>query len=97
MSSKSEKERRKAIVREASRQQRKAAIAAMPISQSNLAKLFDHLDAALANGCDHSLRFTRHFLQSKDLPEATVISWLGKYGGCCDCEVLANVEQEWEQ
>ena len=42
----------------------------------------------------------RAFLESaivQNLPEATVIPWLGEYGGYCDCEVLANVEQEWQQ
>lgn len=97
MPSKAEQERRKAIVREAAQRQRADAIAAMPISQSDLAELFDHLDRALAHGCDHSLRITREFLHSKGLSEATIIPWLGEYGGYCDCEVLANVEQEWEQ
>lgn len=97
MPSKAEQERRKAIVRGIAQRQRANAITSMPISQSDLAELFDHLDEALAAGCDDSLRFTREFLRSKVLPEATIIPWLGEYGGHCDCEVLANVEQEWEQ
>jgi hypothetical protein len=97
MSSKTEQDRRKAIVREIAQRQRAEAIAAMPISQGYLAQLFDYLDSALAAGCDHSLKLTRQFLQANNLPEATVIPWLGEYGGYCDCEVLANVEQEWQQ
>jgi hypothetical protein len=96
MSSKAEQEHRKALVREIAERQRAEAIAAMPISQGQLSRLFDYLDSALAAGCDHSLKFTRQFLQANNLPEATVISWLGEYGGYCDCEVLANVEQEWQ-
>ena len=95
MPSKCALERRKSMVREAAQQQRGAAIVAMPISQDQLAQLFDYLDGALSAGCDRSLRLTRHFLQDHDLPEATIIPWLGEYGGFCDCEVLANVEQEW--
>jgi len=97
MPSKIEQGRRKAMAREAAQQQRVAAIAAMPISQAQLAQLFDHLDSALSAGCDHSFKLTRQFLQAHDLPEATIIPWLGEYGGFCDCEVLANVEQEWGQ
>ena len=97
MPSKSELERRKITTREIAQQQRAAAVEAMPISQDQLTQLFDHLDSALSVGCDHSLKLTRQFLQAHDLPEATVISWLGEYGGFCDCEVLANVEQEWAQ
>ncbi|MBD7923165.1 DUF2695 domain-containing protein [Xanthomonas sp. Sa3BUA13] len=59
--------------------------------------MFEYLDGALSVGCDHSLRFTRRFLQDHDLPEAAILPWLGEYGGFCDCEVLANVEQELAQ
>ena len=37
------------------------------------------------------------FLQANGLREATIIPWLGEHGGYCDCEVLANVEEEWSQ
>jgi hypothetical protein len=97
MPSKIERERRKAMTRELARQQRAAAVAAMPISRDELRQLFDYLDDALSAGCDHSLRLTRQFLKAHDLPETTIIPWLGDYGGFCDCEVLANVEQEWAQ
>ena len=97
MPSKSEQERRKAIVREIAEREKAAAIAAMPISQEDLAALFDHLDIALSAGCDHSLKLTRSFLQGRNLLEAAIVPWLGDYGGYCDCEVLANVEQEWER
>jgi hypothetical protein len=97
MPSKPEHDRRKVMTREVAQQQRTAAVAAMPISQDQLTKVFDHLDGALSAGCDHSLKFTRQFLQAHDLPEATISPWLGEYGGFCDCEVLANVEQEWAQ
>ena len=97
MPSKLEQERRKAMTREAAQQQRAAAVAVMPISQDQLTQLFDHLDGALSAGCDHSLKFTHQFLQAHDLPEATIIPWFGEYGGFCDCEVLANVEQVWAQ
>jgi len=69
--------------------------ARMPISRADLTRLFEHLEGALVNGCDHTLRFTREFLASRQLPEATITPWLGEYGGFCDCEVLANVEERW--
>ena len=97
MLSRSEQERRKSIIREISARKRAEAVASMPIPMDQLARLFDYLDGALSAGCDHSLRLTRQFLQVNQLPESTIIPWLGEYGGFCDCEVLANVEQEWEQ
>lgn len=97
MTPKAEQDRRKAVVRGIAQRQRTEAVASMPISQDQLAQLFDYLDGALSAGCDHSLKLTRQFLKTNGLPEATIVPWLGEYGGYCDCEVLANVEQEWPQ
>jgi hypothetical protein len=69
----------------------------MPISRPHLAELFAHLDGALKEGCDHTSRFTVAFLRSRGLPEATILPWLQDYGGYCDCEVLANVEERWRE
>lgn len=93
---KTEQARRKALTREMAEKQRAAAEAAMPISRSDLAALFEHLDAALQAGCDHSLKFTSQFLQSRNLPADTVIPWFAEHGGYCDCEVLGNVEEVLE-
>lgn len=73
MTSKAEQERRKAIVREIARRQRAEAVASMPISQDQLAHLFDYLDSALSAGCDHTLKLTRQFLQANGLPDGTII------------------------
>ena len=69
----------------------------MPISQDQLAALFDHLDEALSAGCDRSLKLTRAFLTVHALDVDAIIPWLGQYGGYCDCEVLSNVEEVWGQ
>jgi hypothetical protein len=95
MPSNSERDRRKALRRDAEQQARVAEETRMLISREHLAQLFNHLDVSLAKGCDHSLRFTRTFLCAKELSEALIIPWLGEYGGYCDCEVLANVAERW--
>ena len=95
MSSHSEIDRRKALRREAEEHTRADEEGRMPLSRSQLAELFDHLDVALRDGCDHTNRFTRAFLNGHRLSEATIIPWLAEYGGHCDCEVLANVEERW--
>jgi|SRR5690349_5755440 hypothetical protein len=97
MPSKSEIEQRKKLVREAALREKASAEARMPISKAHLSQLFDHLDSALVAGCDHSLRFTRAFLRANELPCDSIVPWLGEYGGFCDCEVLANVEEHWGQ
>lgn len=97
MPSKAEKKRRQTTVQAIAKKKRDEAIAAMPITQHDLADLFDDLDKALANGCNGSLNLTRQFLRDRNLPEATIIPWLAEYGGHCDCEVLANVGEAWEE
>ncbi len=95
MTSKSEQERRKSLIRDVKKRERQLAEARMPISRRDLCALFDHLDVALGGGCDHSLRFTRQFLAAQSLSESDVLPWLEEYGGYCDCEVLGNVQNEW--
>lgn len=91
-----EKRKRKALstqVKQAAQDRREANL---PLPKSDLKALFDYLDAQLdVDDCDHSLRHTRAFLAKHQLPAAAVVSWLMEYGGYCDCEVLANVEEAW--
>jgi hypothetical protein len=43
------------------------------------------------------MRFTTDFLRKRGLDVARVVSWLRDHGGYCDCEVLANVEDEFSE
>ena len=62
-----------------------------------MAMLFNHLDEVFGNeGCDHTLKITKSFLENRRLNPEKIIPWLGEHGGYCDCEVLANVEESWE-
>ena len=62
-----------------------------------LAGYFDHLDQQLTeHGCDDTLRFKQAFAASHDLVFEPIRQWSSNYGGYCDCEALANVEQEYE-
>ena len=76
--------------------ERADAEARLPLAKSDLAALFDRLDQRLTdNECDHTLRHTEAFLAERSLNAASVVPWLRESGGYCDCEVLANVEDEW--
>ena len=48
------------------------------------------------HGCDDTLRFTQAFAASHNLAFEPIKQWSGNYGGYCDCEALANVEQEYK-
>jgi hypothetical protein len=69
--------------------------ASIPMAQGDLRELFDHLDRPDALPCDHTLRDTLQFLERKKLDVQKVVPWLREHGGYCDCEVLANVENEF--
>ena len=59
-------------------------------------QLLDVLDEQLTEiECDHSLRVTEDFLADSSGEPEEVISWLIERGGVCDCEVLANLEDEF--
>ena len=96
MASKEEKKRRAALVQAMVAEDTKKAIDEMPISLANLGQLFDHLDIKLEEGCDHTLRITAAFLTRNNLSPESILPWLQDQGGFCDCEILANVEENWE-
>ncbi|HXC36008.1 MAG TPA: hypothetical protein VNV43_09055 [Candidatus Acidoferrales bacterium] len=84
MPSKAEKQRRRAIVRDIRQKEHSEAEARMPISKSDLRDLFGMLDRTpyekpdgkIWCRCDHTLRYTREFLRSRNLPEDIVAEWL---------------------
>lgn len=88
------KEERKAILRRLAEKERLVSDFARPVGLLELGELFDLLDGVV---CDHTFKWTRHFLKDKNLDEVVVIDWLTRQGGNCDCEVLANVEERWQQ
>ena len=67
--------------------------AELGLSPPQLEELGKYLRKALQQEqCDHSLRFTRQWLQSADIhSKENVIVALRNQGGYCDCEVLSNV------
>jgi len=92
LASKEEKRRRAALVQAMVSEDKKKAIEEMPISLSDLGKLFDHLES---DGCDHTPKITVAFLGGRKLNQNEILPWLEEQGGYCDCEILANVEESW--
>jgi hypothetical protein len=75
-------------------EQRKAALAALPLPVTELKAMFDMLNAEFPKrGCDHSRRLTLAWLAGRGHEIQRVFAWLDTQGGFCDCEILANVEQ----
>jgi hypothetical protein len=92
----SDRSRKKELKRQFKDDERADAEGRLPLPKADLAALFERLDARLSDhDCDHTLRHTEAFLAERALNAAAVLPWLRESGGYCDCEVLANVEDEW--
>ncbi len=97
MPSREEKQHRKAIQNELRQKANAEKLAALPMPKEKLAAYFDYLDQQLTEqGCDDTLRITQKFATNENLAFEPIKQWLSNYGGYCDCEALANVEQEYE-
>ncbi|HEX8332097.1 MAG TPA: DUF2695 domain-containing protein [Segetibacter sp.] len=95
MPSHEEKLKRKQILDDLSRTQKETFEKSLPISRENFRLLFDFLDNELSD-CDDTLKLTQEFLQESKIANVDlVIQWLEEHGGYCDCEVLANIEEEF--
>lgn len=89
---KAERERRQQLLRAVRTEELLLAEKELPASKSILESLFDYLDEKLGDaGCDNTVRLTLEFAKLNRLDENRLCAWTEKYGGYCDCEVLANI------
>ena len=89
-------EKRKALA-EYKRRQKEAFLSSLPMPAQLFKELFDYLDVELSvEGCQDDLRLTRAFLESQGCDTEAVLSWLEENGGDCDCEVLGNIEEKFD-
>ena len=70
-----------------------------PITYAELRSLFEHLDRISATGyqCNHTFTQTTRFLMSCGVGVEPMLVWLGENGAGCDCEVVFNVAQQWDE
>ena len=69
------------------------AEAELPAPLPVLREMFGWLEKKLdATPCDHTYRWTLEYARINELDEETLVEWVNNYGGECDCEVLAQVE-----
>lgn len=97
MAPKSEKENRKELLRALRDKEKENFLRSLPMEKQMFLDLFDHLDRSLADDCRHDMTLTRDFLIEKGISSPdTIIDWLNEKGAFCDCEVLFNVEEQFE-
>ena len=91
-----DKEEKKRLKLELRRKEKQAFEESLPMSRELFIQLFDYLDAKSEElGCNHTMRITLEFLESKNIPPDAVINWLNEQGGYCDCEVYGNVGEHF--
>ena len=79
-------------------QMRDASRAAFPVPDELLKSLFASVEDDVETiGCDHSMRFTEEWIAQGKQSREPLIAWLKENGGYCDCEVVANARDHWEQ
>jgi hypothetical protein len=98
MPDKNEIERRKQITKDLRLKAQEVFNINLPTSRENFKALFDYLDEQLTeNNCDHTLKLSTRFLQTLNPDNIEAIAeWLKENGGDCDCGVLANVEEKFD-
>jgi len=98
MADKTEKQKRKQLLVNLRKKADDEFENSLPMSRESFKKLFDYLDIELNDkGCDDTNRLTKSFLTQIGAknPEE-ILDWLADKGGYCDCEILANVEEQFE-
>lgn len=70
----------------------------LPMEEKRFVALFHFLEKVLQeHSCNHTLGYTTLFLtENKVLDPEKVVAWLTSHGGYCDCEVLYNVEEQFD-
>ncbi|MCX8531879.1 DUF2695 domain-containing protein [Chryseobacterium luquanense] len=99
MPDKEEKARRKQIQKELREKAKIEFEESLPVSREIFQILFDFLDEELEkHDCDDSLKLTKLFLETNHIGNIEEVeNWLKENGGFCDCEVLYNVEEKFEE
>ena len=99
MPDKEEKARRKQIQKELRGKAQIEFEESLPVSSEIFKQLFDFLYEKLEDhDCDDSLNLTNKFLETNHIETIEEVeNWLKENGGFCDCEVLYNVEEKFEE
>ena len=78
--------------------QRQAFESSLPMARELFLDLFDYLnEQSESTGCNHDFSLTEQFLRDKQVNNVEeVLEFLREDGGYCDCEVIFNGEEKFE-
>ena len=66
------------------------------MSYEQLRELFDWLNKPNPSPCTHTFLETTQFLSKHSIPTKPALKWLSHNGAGCDCEVIFNVANDWQ-
>jgi hypothetical protein len=104
MPNKEEKKRRRETLRSIRAHEHAQVETRRPLEKRVLRELLDHLersilvkldDGQIAARCDHTLKYTKKYLQDIGVWRDELVEWFEEHGGYCDCEVAYNVFDYW--
>lgn len=88
----------KKLIDEYKKAQEKEFEDSLPMERPLFYELFDYLDDKLETiECKHDFSLTNEFLKAKNIESEKVIEFLEENGAGCDCEVIFNVEEKFEE
>lgn len=68
----------------------------LPMKGVDFLPLFDFLEEELDEvDCDGGLSLLDKYCKKQNLDFDTLKNWFNQYGGFCDCEILANIEEKF--
>ncbi len=94
-----DKSQKKKIKQQFKKQERELFLKNLPLPEAQLLELFSDVEANLQkNACDHTPKNARQFIEKQQIDNVdAVLTWLADHGGHCDCEILYNVTEYFDQ
>ena len=88
---------KKALKKAYKERELKAVKESLPMKAVDFFPLFDFLDNELSEkGCQHDFSLLESYCKQKGIDFSVLAEWFKEQGGFCDCEIIANAEEQFE-
>jgi len=93
----SKKKQNREKIKNWKREQDDIFLKSLPFSKEIFQRLMDFLDIKLGQKmCQHNYKISSKFLAELDIKIDDHIDFFENHGGGCDCEILANMDELFE-
>jgi hypothetical protein len=92
-----DKQDKKALKKAFKEAELKAFRETLPMKEDDFLPLFDFLDSELSeNECKNDFTLLESYCKQNKLDFHSLAQWFRGQGGYCDCEIIANVEEQFQ-